>query len=196
MTKTITKTLNLIKKLSVLPILLGLMFTFCLETAAQNKKTTHKTKVKSVTNKKNIIKIPKKDVFTYSKQDTIRAIQSLEVVNTENYNATNDSVIYNSDFLLLSEKPEFTGGKEAFYKFVGDNYEVPDIAGLKGTIYIQFVVEINGTLTDIKCLRDIGSGSGKEAVRVLLLSPKWKPGILDGKPVRCALQLPISISSL
>ncbi|MBC7438691.1 MAG: energy transducer TonB, partial [Flavobacterium sp.] len=58
---------------------------------------------------------------------------------------------------------------------------------------VQFVVEKDGKLTDIKILRDLGFGTGKEAIRVLNSSPKWKPGIQNGRPVRVLYNLPISI---
>ncbi|HTG67178.1 MAG TPA: energy transducer TonB, partial [Flavobacterium sp.] len=58
---------------------------------------------------------------------------------------------------------------------------------------VSFVVEKDGSLTDIKVLRDIGYGTGKEAIRVLQKSPKWNPGIQNGKPVRVQYSLPITI---
>ncbi len=93
----------------------------------------------------------------------------------------------------IEVKPEFPGGMEKFYKFVFNNYRTPDEGGLKGKVYVTFVVEKDGSLTDIKVLRDIGYGTGKEAIRVLQKCPKWNPGIQNGKPVRVLYSLPISI---
>ena len=104
-----------------------------------------------------------------------------------------DNTIYNSAGIEV--KPDFPGGIEKFYKFVGNNFQVPDEEGLKGKIYVQFVVEKDGSLTDIKILRDIGFGTGKEAERVLRKCPKWAPGEQNGKKVRCTYQLPISIQA-
>lgn len=104
-----------------------------------------------------------------------------------------DNQIYNTAGIEV--KPEFPGGIAKFYKYVGDNYRAPEQEGLKGKVYITFVVEKDGSLTDIKVLRDIGYGTGKEAIRVLGKSPRWNPGIQNGKPVRVLYSLPIQIQS-
>jgi periplasmic protein TonB len=106
---------------------------------------------------------------------------------------TTDDNLYNSAGIEV--KPEFPGGMEKFLKFVGNNYQVPEEEGLKGKVYVQFVVEKDGSLTDIKVLRDIGFGTGKEAERVLRKCPHWTPGEQNGKKVRCTYSLPISIQS-
>ena len=90
-------------------------------------------------------------------------------------------------------KPDFPGGIQAFYTFVGNNFRMPDVKDAKGKVIIIFTVEKDGSLTDIKSIRDIGYGTGEEAVRVLKLSPKWIPGEIDGKPVRVSYSLPITI---
>lgn len=93
------------------------------------------------------------------------------------------------------KKPDFPGGMKAFYDFIGENYKAPD-AKIDGKVYIQFIVEADGSLANFEVLRDIGHGTGEEAVRVLKLSPKWIPGEKDGKPVRVQYSIPISIQSL
>lgn len=104
-----------------------------------------------------------------------------------------DDQVYNTAGIEV--KPEFPGGMDKFYSFVGKNYRTPEEEGLKGKVYVTFVVEKDGSLTDIKVLRDIGYGTGKEAIRVLQKSPRWNPGIQNGKPVRVLYSLPISITS-
>ena len=104
-----------------------------------------------------------------------------------------DNQIYNTAGIEV--KPDFPGGINKFYKFVGDNYQTPEEEGLKGKVYVTFVVEKDGSLTDIKVIRDIGYGTGKEAIRVLKKSPKWSPGVQNGKPVRVLYSLPITIQS-
>jgi hypothetical protein len=96
-------------------------------------------------------------------------------------------------YLAVEKRPEFQGGIQKFYDFVGQNYKMPDVKDLKGRVFIQFVVEKDGSLTNFKVLRDIGHGTGEEAVRVLKLSPKWIPGEENGKKVRVLYSLPISI---
>lgn len=98
--------------------------------------------------------------------------------------------IYNQ----VDKKPDFPGGIMEFYSFVGKNFKVPE-AKVNGKVFIQFVVEKDGSLTNIKSVRDIGHGTGEEAVRVLKISPKWIPGEQDGKKVRVQYSLPISIKS-
>lgn len=104
-----------------------------------------------------------------------------------------DNNIYNTAGIEV--KPDFPGGIDKFYKFVGKNYQVPEEEGLKGKVFVSFVVEKDGSLTDIKVIRDIGYGTGKEAIRVLKSCPKWTPGEQNGKKVRVLYSLPINIQS-
>jgi protein TonB len=104
-----------------------------------------------------------------------------------------DNTVYNTAGIEV--KPDFPGGMEKFYKFVGNNYQTPEEEGLKGKVYVTFVVEKDGSLTDIKVIRDIGFGTGKEAIRVLNKCPKWTPGEQNGKKVRVLYSLPITIQS-
>jgi len=101
------------------------------------------------------------------------------------------------DFNAVEVQPTFPGGLAEFYKWVGKNYNYPQMAkeqGVSGTIHVSFVVERDGSLTDIKVLRDLKYGTGEEAVRMLKASPKWKPGIQNGRPVRVSYSLPIKLN--
>lgn len=104
-----------------------------------------------------------------------------------------DNTLYN--MAGIEVKPEFPGGMDKFYKFVANNYRAPEEEGIKGRVFVSFVVEKDGSLTDIKVLRDIGYGTGAEAIRVLKKSPKWAPAEQNGRKVRCSYQLPIMIQS-
>jgi protein TonB len=104
-----------------------------------------------------------------------------------------DNTVYNTAGIEV--KPDFPGGMDKFNAFVAKNYQAPEEEGLKGKVYVTFVVEKDGSLTDIKVLRDIGYGTGKEAIRVLNKCPRWTPGEQNGKKVRCTFSLPISIQS-
>jgi len=104
-----------------------------------------------------------------------------------------DNNIYNTAGIEV--KPDFPGGMAKFYKYVGNNYRTPEEEGLAGKVYVTFVVEKDGSLTDIKVVRDIGFGTGKEAIRVLKSCPKWNPGEQNGKKVRVLYSLPITIQS-
>lgn len=99
------------------------------------------------------------------------------------------------NFAALQVKPEFPGGIKKFYEYVNKNFRTPELdrdTDLK--ITVSFVVEKDGSLTNIKVLKDPGYGAGKEAERVLKsLKTKWSPGIQNGKPVRANYILPIVI---
>ncbi|MCD0466693.1 energy transducer TonB [Flavobacterium sp. ENC] len=97
----------------------------------------------------------------------------------------------------LDKQPEFPGGMAKFYTFVGNNFQRPELDAERTLqVYVSFVVEKDGSLTDILVKKDPGYGMGKEAIRVLKsLKTKWSPGILDGKPVRTAYNLPITIKT-
>lgn len=96
---------------------------------------------------------------------------------------------------VLDKMPEFPGGIEKFYKYVGNNFEKPDIDAINTfRVYVSFVIERDGSMTDIKVIRDPGYGLGREAIRVLKsLRTKWTPGIIGSKPVRTAYNLPIVV---
>ena len=96
---------------------------------------------------------------------------------------------------LLDKMPEFPGGINKFYNYVGNNFEKPELDERNTyKIYVAFVIERDGSMTDIKVIRDPGFGLGKEAIRVLKsLKTKWSPGMIGSKPVRTAYNLPIAV---
>ncbi|NDP26022.1 MAG: energy transducer TonB [Flavobacterium sp.] len=95
----------------------------------------------------------------------------------------------------LDKLPEFPGGINKFYSYVGNNFEKPEIDAVNSLkIYVAFVIEKDGSMTDIKVLRDPGYGLGREAIRVLKsLKTKWSPGMIGSKPVRTSYNLPITV---
>jgi periplasmic protein TonB len=95
----------------------------------------------------------------------------------------------------LDKLPEFPGGMQKFYNYVGNNYEKPDVEGMSTMkLYVSFVIEKDGSMTSIQVKRDPGYGLGKEAIRVLKsLRTKWSPGMINSKPVRTAYDLPITV---
>jgi protein TonB len=92
-------------------------------------------------------------------------------------------------------QPGFPGGMPKWYAFLKNNFTPPDEPGLKGKVIVSFVVEKDGSLTDIKVLKDVGFGSGKEAIRVLNKGPKWTPAEQNGRKVRCAFIQTFSIET-
>lgn len=97
-------------------------------------------------------------------------------------------------FVFVEKNPEYPGGEEALYKFLGENIKYPDMArdnNITGTVVVKFVVEKDGRITKASILREIGGGCGKEALRVINSMPKWSPGQQSGKPVRTEFTLPV-----
>lgn len=90
---------------------------------------------------------------------------------------------------FVDVQASFPGGMEKFRKYIKKNYKLD--TDRRGTVEVQFVVEKDGSLTNIKVIRDIGWGTGREAIRILKESPKWNPGIKNGKPVRVIYNMPI-----
>jgi len=95
----------------------------------------------------------------------------------------------------IESKPSFQGGVPAFYQYIADNFNMPKKRNLYGKVFITFIVERDGSIADVKILRDIGYGTGEEAKRVIENSPKWNPGMQNGKPVRVQYSLPITINT-
>ncbi|MDP9079547.1 MAG: TonB family protein [Bacteroidota bacterium] len=91
--------------------------------------------------------------------------------------------------------PQFPGGLDEFNKFLLTNIRYPAVAreqGTQGKVIVSFVVEVDGSIIDAHVVRGIGAGCDEEALRVILLMPKWKPAIRDGKPARLAFSVPIN----
>jgi periplasmic protein TonB len=98
-------------------------------------------------------------------------------------------------FTIVEEMPKFPGGEEARVKFLLENIKYPQIAkeiGTQGIVYLNFTVEKDGRVTEIKLLRGIGTGCDEEAERVISMMPKWSPGRQNGRPVRVELNMNIS----
>ncbi|MES2268038.1 MAG: TonB family protein [Bacteroidota bacterium] len=103
----------------------------------------------------------------------------------------------NQIFTAVEQSPSFPGGDAKFYAYLGNNIKYPSIArenNVTGRVICTFVVERDGSLTDIKVVRGIGSGCDEEAIRVLKKSPKWKPGIQNGRPVRVQYSIPVNFT--
>ncbi|BDD11567.1 protein TonB (plasmid) [Fulvitalea axinellae] len=96
--------------------------------------------------------------------------------------------------IVVESYPEFPGGINKFYKYVSNKLKYPSQARrqhVEGKVYIQFIVERDGSLTDIKVAKGIGGGCDDEAIRVLKSSPRWQPGKQRGRPVRVRMIIPI-----
>ena len=102
-------------------------------------------------------------------------------------------------FTIVEEQPSPDGGIKSFYEFVSKNLNYPAQArrmGMEGRVFVEFVVEKDGSLTDIKVVKGIGAGCNEEAVRVLSLAPNWNPGKQRGREVRVRMIMPIMFKLL
>lgn len=100
-------------------------------------------------------------------------------------------------FTVVEEAPSYPGGDEARIRFLQENIKYPQMAresGIQGTVYVTFVVEKNGSVTDVKVLRGIGGGCDEEAIRVIQAMPPWNAGKQRGKPVRVQFNMPIKFT--
>ena len=100
-------------------------------------------------------------------------------------------------FTVVESMPSFPGGMGELMKFLGQNINYPTLAkesGIQGRVFINFVVEPNGSISNVKVLRGIGGGCDEEAVRVVKSMPKWSPGKQRGKPVRVSYNLPVKFT--
>lgn len=97
----------------------------------------------------------------------------------------------------VAKYPEFPGGQEAFAQFIKDNFKMSsrDIAEEnKGTVYLKFVVDKNGTISNVNVVRGVSEGIDEESIRVLSKSPKWSPGRdYNGAPVKMYYTIPMRI---
>ncbi len=97
-------------------------------------------------------------------------------------------------FTVVENEAEFPGGSDSLNKFINDNLLYPEEAfekKIKGTVFLTFVIEKDGSINDIKILRDIGYGCAEEAIRVVKLMPKWKSAKQREINVRQQYHLPI-----
>lgn len=99
-------------------------------------------------------------------------------------------------FEIVEETPQFpNGGMVGLMQYLGKNIKYPTVAqetGTQGRVTIQFVVNKDGSIVDVKVLRGVDPYLDKEAVRVVSSMPKWKPGKQRGKPVRCKFTVPVT----
>lgn len=98
-------------------------------------------------------------------------------------------------FKVVEVDPEFPGGEEALYKYLAENIKYPEKAKnnkVEGRVYITFVIEKDGNVSDAKVLRSVNEELDAEALRVINAMPKWKPGMQRGVPVRVQYNIPIS----
>lgn len=102
-----------------------------------------------------------------------------------------EEIIYKDS--IVDDPPEFPGGIDNFYKYFETKFTKPAVKGMVDKLVLSFVVEKDGTLTDIRVVHDAGFGTAEQAIAIIEQGPKWIPGSKDGKKVRVFHLLPIAI---
>jgi TonB family protein len=100
-------------------------------------------------------------------------------------------------FSVVEKMPSYPGGDEARIAFLVQNIKYPEEAkkkGIQGKVFVSFIIEADGSITNVKVLRGFDKSCDQEAVRVIKLMPKWNPGIQEGKTVRVQFNLPIKFA--
>lgn len=100
-------------------------------------------------------------------------------------------------FLIVEKQPSFPGGEVARLKYLRDNVKYPQMAkesGIQGTVYLTFVIEQDGAVSNVKILRGIGGGCDEEAIRVIKNMPKWSPGEQRGRAVRVQFNMQVKFT--
>jgi len=137
-------------------------------------------------------------LFSSSFTPKIIAQDSQKSDNTKGQKAIEEKSIQNEEVFTVVEKmPEYPGGDDARIKFMVENIKYPEQAkknGIQGVVFVSYVVEKDGKISNIKTIRGIGGGCDEEAERVISLMPNWKPGIQRGQPVRVQFNLPVRFS--
>ncbi|NNC86252.1 MAG: energy transducer TonB [Bacteroidia bacterium] len=120
-------------------------------------------------------------------EDTEVEIQEIEIVEEE--------VEEETIFRVVEQNPSFKGGDAALVKYMQSNIVYPAMArenNISGKVYVEFVVNPDGRVTNAKILKGVGGGCDEEALRVVNKMPKWNPGKQRGKPVKVYCTLPVN----
>lgn len=170
-------------------------------------------KVQEIQEEEIVIQQQQSDVLTIDRIDE----NQTEVQNQNQQTQTSvsntvtlgQSTLGNNFNLNLGEKPEntldeasrfpddeaeFIGGKAELFKFIKSNIDYPEMArefGIQGKVYVEFIVEKDGSITNVKIIHAVDKELDREAKRVVNKFPKWKPGYKDGEKIRTYVRQPI-----
>lgn len=102
-----------------------------------------------------------------------------------------DDTIYS----LADEQPTYPGGMSAFFKYIQTNMQYPasaKVSGIEGRVFVEYIVEKDGSISGTKILKSLNGACDKEAIRLISNSEKWTAGKIDGKVVRVKMALPLN----
>ena len=123
-------------------------------------------------------------------------VKSIETIPRE-LNVNFENSIENKIYIAVEKSASFPGGQDAMFEFIAVNFQYPEQAlhaDISGIVFLSFIVERDGSITDIKIVRDIGFGLGEAAIKVVEMMPKWVPAEQNANAVRQLYNLPISIN--
>ena len=121
--------------------------------------------------------------------DNIFNLNDFVFIPTKNKNEEEEEIL-----TFVDDMPEFPGGENALLSFLGSNVRYPVIAqenGIQGRVYVSFVIDETGNINDVCIIRGVDVSLDNEAIRVVRLMPKWKPGKQGGKTVKVRYNVPI-----
>ena len=140
------------------------------------------------------------DIIEDTKEDVPDVVIDIETSTLEDIEGLvapeKEEVEYVEDplFILVETYPSFIGGEKARLNYLKNNLHYPEIAksiNIQGTVYVQFIVEKNGAITNVKVVRGIGNGCDEAAAHTVKNMPPWNPGLQRGIPVRTRFIMPI-----
>jgi TonB family protein len=124
-----------------------------------------------------------------------KPLSEIVVIGSADHTGSTQSKVF--DFVSVETQPTFQGGMNKFYEYLAKNVKYPEEAiknNIQGKVFLSFVVEEDGTITEVTVVRPLGGGTDEEAIRLLKESPKWNAGIINGKTVRVKYNIPINFT--
>lgn len=136
-------------------------------------------------------KIEINEDLTIDEADENTAVEIQEIVEVAPVEEEEEEA---APFVIVEDMPEFKGGEKALLKYIAEHVVYPEIAkenDIQGTVYVKFVVNEKGKVTNVGLLRGVDPLLDKEAIKVIESLPDWKPGKQSGKNVKVSMQVPI-----
>lgn len=143
------------------------------------------------------IQVVEDDVEVEDEIDINAEVDQDEIIEEYEYEAPEieeEEIVEAEVFIVVEEMPEFPGGPAKMMEYIQSNMKYPMMAresDIQGRVFVNFVVEPDGSISNVNVMRGIGGGCDEEAVRVVMSMPKWKPGKQRGSAVRVSFTVPI-----
>ena len=139
----------------------------------------------------------KNDDLEVELEEFLIDIDDLKNFDPEGYQATMTEEVA-PEFVTIAEvMPEFEGGQIGFLNYIAKKINYPTQArrmGIEGRVFVEFIIDVDGAIIDVKAVKGIGAGCDEEAVRVIKSAPNWKPGKQRGVPIKVKMIVPINFT--